>query len=105
VFDTGVRKPLKSFKADYNQVTKKVDLDWEYNQSIGLYFVIYRSYNNGDFTVYKSVDGDRRSYSDGELVGNGKYQYAIMAVFKDGGQSPLCERISLTVETKKSEEK
>jgi fibronectin type 3 domain-containing protein len=98
VFDTGVRKPLKSFKASYNKELKKVELNWEYNQNIGLYFVIYRSYNDGDFTVYKSVDGDKRSYIDGELVGHGKYQYAVRAMYNDGGQSPLSERISLMVE-------
>ncbi len=98
VYDNGVRDALKNFNVNYNTASKKVEINWEYKQNSDLYFVIYRSYNDGDFTVYKSVDGEKRSYSDGGLVGNGRYQYAIRVVYNDGGQSPLSKRISLMVE-------
>jgi hypothetical protein len=98
VYDTGLRTALKDFKGSYNPEKRTVELKWNYHQSDGLYFVIYRSYNEGDFTVYKSVDGDERSYIDSGLVGQGTYQYAIRAMYGDGGQSPLSERISLLVQ-------
>lgn len=97
IYDNGKRKAISNLTADYDKKTKSVQLNWNYEKSDKFHFVIYRSYNGSDFTVYKSADGTSNSYADWDLLGDGEYTYGIKVFYKDGGQSVLSNTVRITI--------
>jgi hypothetical protein len=47
---------------------------------------------------FAKVEGGKTSYIDSDLIGNGQYSYAVKAVFKDGGESPVTKAQSVFVD-------
>jgi len=97
IYDVGKRTAIKNVKVVYNKETKRNVLSWEYPLSDKYHFVIYRSYNGSTFRVYHSVDGNKLSYEDWDLLGKGTYTYAIVAYYKDGGSSGMSEKVVVEV--------
>jgi len=97
IYDVGKRQAIKNVKVVYNKETKRNIITWEYPLSDKYHYVIYRSYNESTFRIYKSVDGDKLSYEDWDLLGKGTYTYAVMAFYKDGGSSGLSQKLSIKV--------
>jgi len=93
IYDVGKRQAIKMVKVVYNKETKRNIITWEYPLSDKYHYVIYRSYNESTFRIYKSVDGDKLSYEDWDLLGKGTYTYAVMAFYKDGGSSGLSKKV------------
>jgi len=92
IYDTGERPDIDNFNATYNEESNHVILSWDYQNAADHHYIIYRSFNGSDFTVYKSVDGTENDYADYDLLGSGNYEYAVQAIFNDGGQSLLTEK-------------
>ena len=97
IYDVGKRAAIKNVKVTYNKETKRNNITWEYPKSDKYHYVIYRSYNQSTFRVYKSVDGDKLTFEDYDLLGKGTYTYAIMAFYKDGGSSGLSDKVVVEV--------
>lgn len=81
-----VRQNLKVFQieglnASYDNQKKVVSLTWKKPQGDLKYYVIYRKVNAGKFENFASVDPDKSSFSDSELIYQGEYQYGIKGVF------------------------
>lgn len=96
VYDSGVRKKIDYFTAKIDTDKKSVGLTWKYSTKGDYYFLIYRSYNGNGLQMYQQVPGDRSSHADTN-VAKGTYEYAIKAVYKDGGQSPLTKNMRVEV--------
>jgi len=97
-FDRGVRPQIDGFTVKYDAEKKSNVIEWHYPQKGEFSFLVYRAYQNFGLVKYVKVEGGKNSYLDSDLVGNGQYSYAIKAVFKDGGESPVSQAESVTVE-------
>ncbi len=92
IYDTGERPDIDNFSAAFNEENNQIVLSWDYQNATDHHYIIYRSFNGSDFTVYKSVDGTENEFADYDLLGSGNYEYAVQAIFGDGGQSALTEK-------------
>lgn len=97
IYDVGKRKSIDNFKVSYNKEKKSNVLTWNYPPSDKYHFVIYRSFNGSTFRVFHSVDGDKNTYEDWDLLGSGTYTYAVVAYYKDGGSSGMTEKVVVVV--------
>lgn len=98
IYDTGMRDDIENFEVRYDSSSGKMELSWNYPQNEEHYYVIYRSFNGSDFTVYKSVSGTENNFVDNDLLGSGSYEYAVMALYDDGGQSKLTDKLQVVIE-------
>jgi hypothetical protein len=64
-----------------------------------LRFVVYRSFNKGGLLTYESVEASKSSFIDKNLQ-SGEYEYAVKAVYQDGGESPLSEQVKIAYPSK-----
>ena len=88
VYDSGVRKKIGGFSAVKSSDGKAIVLSWNYPMKTDLKFVLYRSFNKGGLFTYQSLEAGKSSFADKDVQG-GEYEYAIKAVYEDGGESPL----------------
>ncbi|MEO8474423.1 MAG: hypothetical protein ABI477_19630 [Chryseolinea sp.] len=99
VYDSGVRKKIEGFSANKSADGKAIVLSWNYKVKDEFRFVVYRSFNKGDLLTYKSVAASDASFSD-KNVQTGEYEYAIKAVYQDGGESPLSKPVKIEYRAK-----
>lgn len=99
VYDSGVRQKIDGFSAIKGPDGKSIVLLWNYPVKNDLRFVVYRSFNKGGLLTYQSVPADKTSFSDKRLQ-KGEYEYAIKAVYQDGGESPLTKPVKIEYKPK-----
>lgn len=87
IYDSGMRKKIESFSAR-RDANGAVSLAWKYAVKGDYHFLVYRSFNDSGLQMYEQIPGDKSSIADTNLT-KGIYEYAIKAIYKDGGQSPL----------------
>lgn len=91
-YDTGYRPPIENLRLEYNEKTGKLEVRWTY---VGIrnekyWFVVYRGLEDYPLKQLFAVDAKDRSWTDGTLVGKGRYRYAIR-VMSPLGESPMSE--------------
>lgn len=86
VYDSGKRPDIQNFTVSKSQDGKSLELTWNYNKKGDYWFVIFRSVDGKDMMTYKTLSADQHSFTDANLK-RAAYQYAIKAVYKDGGES------------------
>ncbi len=96
VYDSGVRKKIDSFSANLDPDKKSISLNWKYSMKGDYYFLIYRSFNGSGLQMYRQVTSDKAFVADTN-VSKGVYEYALKAVYKDGGQSMLSNNVKVEV--------
>jgi hypothetical protein len=94
VYDSGIRKKIEDFSAIKSPDGKGIVLLWNYPVKDNYRLVIYRSFNNGGLFTYQSVTADKASFVD-KSIQKGSYAYAIKAIYKDGGESPLTKPVQI----------
>jgi uncharacterized protein len=99
VYDSGIRQKIEGLSAIKGPDGKSIVLLWNYPVKENLRFVVYRSFNQGGLLTYRSVTGDKASFSDRTLQ-PGEYTYAIKAVYQDGGESPLTTPVKIAYQPK-----
>jgi hypothetical protein len=97
VYDSGVRQQIENFTAKVAPDGKTIQLSWKYPAGTDFRFMLYRSYNNSGLITYKAIPAGEQSFID-QLVKQGEYEYALKAVYADGGESLLLKtnKINLT---------
>jgi hypothetical protein len=88
IYDSGRRKEITNFNLTKSQDGKSLKLNWKYSGNGDYWFVIYRSVDGNNMMTYKNIKSDQQSFTDTNLK-KGIYQYALKAVYKDGGESQL----------------
>ncbi len=99
----GVKVPrgIKSFEitgfaASFDKKKKVVNLSWNKPSGELKYYVIYRKINGNRLENFASVDANKNSFDDSEIIIQGDYQYAIKGVFSNGeSQLTLCSPITI----------
>ena len=83
------KESLRLGNASYNKEKRAVELSWKTPQTAVKYYVIYRGKDGRSPSSVSSSEGTISSFSDTNLVGNGRYVYMIKTIFKDGSESPF----------------
>jgi fibronectin type 3 domain-containing protein len=101
-YDTGVRPTVSGLRGSYDAAQKKVVLNWLYKpvKQEKFFYLIYRSALNTPLNHYKSIQQTQSTFADDALLGNGMYTYAVKVITDSGAESPLSERVQVTVSDK-----
>jgi hypothetical protein len=91
--DQGLRQLITEFYGKADRSAKQVQLAWNYRQRDIEKFLLYRTAENQPLRLLKALPNDRSSYLDQDLIVNTTYTYRIQAIYTDGGQSPLSEKL------------
>jgi hypothetical protein len=86
VYDSGKRPNIQNFTIVKSQDGKSLILSWKYAETGNYWYELYRSIDGKNFMTIKSLSADQHTFTDGNLK-RAAYQYAIKAVYKDGGES------------------
>jgi uncharacterized protein len=92
--DDGVRPAIRDLAATANRQDKSIRLSWTYDITAAK-FNIYRQIGEGALTLYKTVSGSEKNFTDKALRVNTTYAYRVKAVTADGGESPITELITV----------
>ncbi len=98
-YDVGVRSAPSALRATYDEAQRRVLLSWFYipKKEERFYYVVYRSAPNASLTQYKSFASQQPAFTDTDLLGAGVYAYAVKVITESGAESPLSERVQVTV--------
>ena len=98
-YDAGVRQAPSALRASYDAAAKRVLLSWFYvpRREEKFYYVIYRAAPDAALLQYRSFVSPQPSFADADLPGAGAYVYAVKVITESGAESPLSEKISVTV--------
>jgi len=77
---------------------KDVILSWSKPSSTVKFYVLYRGKSGNRPAVLTSPSGELNQYRDNMLVGKGAYNYLIKAVYADGGESPILNMGTITID-------
>jgi hypothetical protein len=83
--------PINRVNALFHPDLKKVNIDWTKPDAPVDFYVIYRSKDGSNFSSHAAVEAEKLVFEDADLIGKGQYQYAVKAVFKQGGESKLAK--------------
>ena len=91
LFDQGSLPPIRSMALSLEE--KQLKLTWSYPKPVKQY-IIYRA-NGPDepLTEFKYLEGTCKEYIEAKLQTNTLYSYAIMAVFADGSNTRLSQKL------------
>lgn len=98
-YDSGRRLPIANLQAAYDAKSNSVNLSWSYSGSIAerYWFVVYRGFDDYDMKQYRAVGPKELQFADNDLVGKGRYRYAVRVITVIG-ESPMSEVKELVVE-------
>ncbi len=86
VYDSGQRPAAEDFTVKKSADGKSLELTWKYNAAGDFWFVIYRSVDGSELMTYRNLPPGQHEFNEPALK-KGTYQYAIKAVYRDGGES------------------
>jgi len=96
---TGVLPVVKNLKIVFDDKKNEATLSWDYENSEGVYFVVYRSSGDALPGRYETVNNpDSRIFTDGKLTsGKGNYIYTVKVFDNFGGESKMSEVVKINV--------
>ena len=86
--DTSAEKSI-TLNWDFQKPTESILKDVEYR------FYVYRSLGDAPLERYRQLESGEQDFKDTKVRKNGKYNYAVKVVFRNGKASPLSEMVSL----------
>jgi uncharacterized protein len=93
-FENGVRKAVTEFSATINRDNKTILLKWSYETPIKK-CTLYRKKNDQSFSLYQSLDGTVKEFSDGLITINNTYSYKIQLELDNGIKSELSKELKV----------
>ncbi len=96
---TGVLPAVKNLRILFDEKKNESVLNWEYDNSEDVYFVVYRSFGNALPNRYATVKkSDSRIFTDVDLPsGKGNYTYVVKVFDNFGGESKMSEKVNINV--------
>ncbi|MFO0477199.1 MAG: fibronectin type III domain-containing protein [Bacteroidota bacterium] len=92
--EPGFRKKPTNFNAKLDIENKKILLKWGYEiKEPILYFTIYKSKNNSEFRIFKTIDKNQFEIFDKEININNIYRYQLKVVLESGIESLLSSEV------------
>jgi hypothetical protein len=93
--DDGRRPAITEFYSKVDRTAKRVELAWSYPTEQVERYLLFRQAAGQPLRLLKSVPGARSTYEDRQLRVNTAYTYRLQAIYRDGGQSPLSEELTV----------
>lgn len=91
LFDQGSLPPIRSMALSLEE--KQLKLSWSYPKPVKQY-ILYRAIGPDEpLTEFKYLQGTYKEYIEAKLQTNTLYRYAIMAVFADGSNTRLSQKL------------
>lgn len=90
-FEPGSRKSVEQFTAKANREKKIIELTWSPGTEPVYRYHVYRSKNNSEFTLIKTLDGKVNSFKDDALYINNTYSYKITATLQSGIKTEMSQ--------------
>ncbi|QMW03321.1 hypothetical protein [Spirosoma foliorum] len=88
-FSSGIRPPIRDVQLQADRAKRQFVVHWTYPQKAIKHYLIYRQRGNERLSLYKVIDGKLTQWIDTEIVPDVPYQYRLMALFTDNGESKL----------------
>ncbi len=86
--EPGYRKKPINFKAKLDIENKKIVLQWKYEiKEPILYFTIYKSKNNSEYRIFKTLEKNQFEVFDKEININNIYRYQLKVTLESGIES------------------
>ncbi|MBX7154896.1 MAG: fibronectin type III domain-containing protein [Bacteriodetes bacterium] len=97
-YDAGVRPNVQDVVLTYNDKTNTVSVQWKYPYRIKekYWFVVYRSFEEFPLRQYRAVESEKTTFTDNDLIGKGRYTYAVRVMSKVG-ESPMSDVKEITI--------
>lgn len=92
------KQDIKGLNVRFDKEKKDVVLSWSKPSSTVKFYVLYRGKSGNRPAVLTSPSGELNQYRDNMLVGKGAYTYLIKAVYADGGESPILNMGTITID-------
>jgi len=99
MYDDGIRDGIGNVGGIFVEDDNAIRITWEYPVLEKCSFILYRSFNGSGLVMHASLESEERSFSDQRILRPGTYEYALRAVYPDGGRSPLSDKIVVVVGT------
>lgn len=93
--DDGMRPAITEFYSKVDRTAKRVELAWSYPTERVERYLLFRQAAGQPLRLLKSVPGERSTFQDRQLTVNTAYTYRLQAIYRDGGQSPLSEELTI----------
>ena len=93
--DDGRRPAITEFYSKVDRVAKRVELAWSYPAAPVERYLLFRQAAGQPLRLLKSVPGAQSTFQDRQLTVNTAYTYRLQAIYRDGGQSPLSEALTV----------
>lgn len=93
----GMRRiPISDFNGRIIESTAEFELSWNHKDSGDYEYVIYRNVDSNGWLVIATLDKSQQYYIDRNLYRSDTgFKYAVKAVYRDGGESPLSNIVAL----------
>lgn len=78
---------VKNLKAEADRLSKKITLEWKYEEKDVVEYQLYKTSGKTPFTLWKVLDTNNSSIVDTDISPSNIYKYAVRAVFQDGRMS------------------
>ncbi len=75
-------------QARVDRAEKNITLTWKFNGE-AMQFKVYRKKGEANLTLYRTLDGKSRGFTDNNLSINSEYQYGVQAVLQNGLYSKI----------------
>lgn len=93
-FDSGIRKEVTEFKALIDREKKVIVLRWEYPEKIKK-CLLYRKINDEPFSLYQSLESERKEFIDKQVRISTTYSYKIQLVLESNVKTELSETLKV----------
>ncbi|MEX1190240.1 MAG: hypothetical protein WED33_13355 [Bacteroidia bacterium] len=97
-YDNGSRPSITEINLNYDVEKKAATLTWKYNQPGEYSILVYRALPGKSLTKFKMLQGNEQVFEDYQCSIKGQYDYALKAIFKDGGESPISKTYECVIE-------
>jgi uncharacterized protein len=91
-YEKGYRPEVSKIKTLVDRSSKQIILAWK-NPEAAVRCLIYRRKNEGNFTLYKTLEGNVEQFTDANILINNHYSYKIQPIFQKGIKSKLSGEI------------
>jgi uncharacterized protein len=91
-YEKGYRPEVSEIKTSVDRSNKQIILAWK-NPEAAIRCLIYRRKNDGNFTLYKTLNGNVEEFTDANILINNHYSYKIQPIFPKGIKSKLSGEI------------
>ena len=91
--DFGVRANMKNVYGKPYRDDKYILLRWNYKEPDVASYVIYRSWEEQQYILYRTLPGDTNELIDKNITMNTIYKYRLKATFTNGDESRLSEEV------------